>query len=92
MDIEGSEVDVMPDLIFTGGLQYINLLMVEWHERMEILPERKTAQQQLKSIMKTVSNYSQTMKDQGGKFYFNLINLDDETYYTSQFDLPNCSM
>ena len=92
MDIEGSEVDVMPDLLFTGELQYGNTLMLEWHEWMEILAERQTAQQLLKSIMKTVSNYSQPMKDQGGKFYLNLIKLEDETYYTSQLDLPYYSL
>jgi len=32
VDIEASEMDVLPDLIFTGGLQFINVLMVEWHE------------------------------------------------------------
>ena len=46
MDIEGSEVDVMPDLIFTGGLEHVNNIMVEWHEHLERLPERKKAQRQ----------------------------------------------
>ena len=44
MDIEGSEVDVIPDLIFTGGLQFINSIMVEWHERLEKLTERIESQ------------------------------------------------
>lgn len=90
MDIEGSEVDVIPDLIYTGGLQYINTIMVEWHQRLEKVPERKRAQQQLESIIQTLGNYSQTMKGHGGQFDFNLVNLDDETYYTSKFDLPKC--
>ena len=37
-----------------------------------------------------LSKYSETMKNHGAKFDFNLINLDDETYYTSKFDLPKC--
>ena len=91
MDIEGSEVDVMPDLIFTGALQYINSIMVEWHERLEKLEERKQAQRLLESVIKSLSDYSKTMKGiPGGKFNFNLVNLDDETYYTSKFDLPKC--
>ena len=90
MDIEGSEVDVMPDLIFSGALQYVNTVMVEWHERLEKLPERKTAQQQLEKIVELLSDYSQNMKDHGGKFDFKLVNIDDETYYTSKFDLPKC--
>ena len=92
MDIEGSEVDVMSDLIFTGGLQYINKIMVEWHKRLEKLPERQKAQQQLESITKLLGEYSKTMQKQGGKFEFILINLDDETYLTSKFDLPKCNI
>ena len=35
MDIEGSEIDVIPDIIFTGGLQYVNKVMIEWNERLD---------------------------------------------------------
>ena len=55
LDIEGSEVDVMPDLIFSGGLEHINTIMVEWHERLEKLMARKTAQRQLQSVIKLLS-------------------------------------
>ena len=89
MDIEGSEVDVMPDLIFTGGLQYINAIMVEWHERLEKLPQRKRAQQQLETIVETLSEYSENMKNDS-KIDFHLLNLDDESYYKSKFKLPKC--
>ena len=88
MDIEGSEVDVMPDLIFTGGLQYINAIMIEWHERLEVLPERMMAQEQLETIVETLSEYSETMNN--SKIDFHLVNLDDETYYRSKFRLPKC--
>ena len=91
MDIEGSEVDVMPDLIFSGGLQYIDSIILEWHERFEKSGKRKEAQRLLESIIKSLSDYSKTMKGvPGGKFNFNLVNLDDETYHKSKFDLPNC--
>ena len=90
MDVEGSEVDVVPDLIFTGGLQYINTIMVECHERLEKLPERKLAQHQLEKIIETLSEYSQNMKGNGGRFDFQLVNLDDESYGTSKLDLPKC--
>ena len=92
MDIEGSEVDVIPDLLFTGGLQFINNIMVEWHDRLEKLYYRRKAQQQLRLIIRTMSEYSDTVKHHGSKFDFNLINLDDETYYTFKNDLPNCAL
>ena len=88
MDIEGSEVDVMPDLIFSGGLQYINAIMIEWHERLEVLPERMMAQEQLETIVETLSEYSETMNN--SNIDFHLVNLDDETYYRSKFRLPEC--
>ena len=47
MDIEGSEVDVMPDLIFNGGLAHINTFTVEWHLRFEKNSHRKVAQSQV---------------------------------------------
>ena len=90
MDIEGSEVDVIPDLLYTGGLQYVNNLMIEWHERLEKLESRRIAQRELRLIIQTLSEHSKTMKTQNSKYNFNLINLDDESYYTSKFDLPRC--
>ena len=90
MDIEGSEVDVIPDLILTGTLQYINVIMVEWHGRLESLAERRKASKQLEEIIKSLSEYSKIMKNQNEKFDFNLVNMDDESYYTSKFDFTQC--
>ena len=35
MDIERSEIDVILDIILTGGLQYVNKVIKEWHERLK---------------------------------------------------------
>ena len=94
MDIEGSEVDVIPDLIFTGALQHINLLMIEWHERLEKLSARKNAHSILNKTIGLLSEYSSSMKRHGAKFDFNSVNLDDESYGLAEayglFKLPNC--
>ena len=90
MDIEGSEVDVLPDVLYTGGLQFVNNLMIEWHDRLEKLENRRKAQKQLRFIVQILSEHTKTMKANNSKFNFNLINLDDETYYTSKFELPHC--
>ena len=87
MDIEGSEIDVLPDLIFTGSLQFINIMMVEWHNNRETLKSRKTIQSSLQNMLNVYTNNS---KENGGLFDFKLINLDDETYFMSSFDLPKC--
>ena len=41
MDIEGSEIDVLPDLFFNGGLGAINGIIIEIHGRLEKNPERQ---------------------------------------------------
>ena len=32
LDIEGSEVDVVSDLLFSESLKYLNIAMIEWHQ------------------------------------------------------------
>ena len=87
MDIEGSEIDVLPDLIFTGSLQYINRLMIEWHPHRETQQDRKLTQNMLQNTLKF---YTSNSKENGGSYDFKMLNLDDETYFMSSFDLPKC--
>ena len=57
MDIEGSEIDVLPDILFNGGLSVINGLFIEFHERMEKKPSRKKAHKQVNSSKVLVRKY-----------------------------------
>ena len=41
MDIEGSEVEVLPDLALTGALQHVDAVMTEWHPGLAGSPERR---------------------------------------------------
>ena len=34
MDIEGSEVDVLPDLMWSGAMSHIDTALIEFHERL----------------------------------------------------------
>ena len=34
LDIEGSEVDVVADLIFSGSFKHLDVAMIEWHQEM----------------------------------------------------------
>ena len=88
MDVEGSEVDIIPDLLFNGGLQYVNTLMIEWHKRLEILPDRIKAQELLVQIIDSLDKYTNVAKDQD--YDFKLERVDDEKYYNSTFKLPQC--
>ena len=91
MDIEGSEMEVIPDLLFSGGLEHVNILMMEWHDFIQIKQERKQSTLILKSIIESMSNYSTIMEDElREKHKFRLLNVDDETYFDKKLDLPNC--
>ena len=90
VDIEGSELDVIPDLLFTGGLEYINTMMVEWHGHLEKKDQRNAAHGFLKTSMDAISNYVDIMKNNGGQFDFKIVELDDESFATSMLDLPIC--
>ena len=43
----GSEIEVVPDLLLTGAFSYINATMIEWHERLAKLEERKKLSREL---------------------------------------------
>ena len=90
LDIEGSEVDVIADLTFNGGFQYINSIMVEWHKLQQTSPERKRANDLLKDIVNSLSEYSSTINNLYKTYDFNLINMDDESYNNANIDLPKC--
>ena len=37
----GSEVEVVPDLLLSGAFAHIDATMIEWHERLAKLDDRK---------------------------------------------------
>ena len=47
MDIEGSEYKVLPKMIDDGSIEYINTLIIEWHDW--ILPQFKDMTRSLSS-------------------------------------------
>ena len=75
MNIEGSEIDVNPDLIFTRDWQYLNKLMIEWHERLEREESRKQTHNILHSVTTTLSKYSELIYKEKGHLKFSLIDL-----------------
>ena len=55
MNIGGSEIDVNPDIILTRDLQYVNKVMIEWHERLEKQEWRKQTHNILHSVTTSLS-------------------------------------
>lgn len=90
MDIEGSEVEVVPDLIFSGALQYIDVMSVEWHGFAELTVSRKEAHGKLKDVLEKLSTFPIRRGENGNSFRFSVIEMDDETYFKTKFELPKC--
>ena len=78
MNIEGSEIDVISDIIFTGRLQCLNKVMTESHERLKKQEGKKQTQNFLHNITAILSNYTTIMHKEKGLFGFSLIDFDDE--------------
>ena len=51
MDIEGSEIDVLPDMLCNGGLSVIHGLFIEFHARLEKNPKRREAHKEVTSSL-----------------------------------------
>ena len=90
MDIERSEIDVISDTIFTGGLQYLIKVMNEWHESLKKQEGRKQTQNILHSVTAVLRYYTKIMHKEKGLFDFSLIDLDDECYGTTKHVLLQC--
>ena len=96
MDIEGSEIEVMSDLIFSGSTQYVNVWMLEWHERMfQTHPERVEVSSKLRDLMQRLSYVCELTHNltrvEGVKLCdFKYIEVDDNDYSTNLFQLPKC--
>ena len=91
VDIEGSEIEVIPDLLFSGGLEFVTVLMMEWHAFLQQKQQRIETTSLLSTIIESMSNYSRIMEDElGRKRAFRHLDVDDETYGMTKYDLPVC--
>ena len=48
IDIEGSELELVPDLVLSGALRNVSKVFIEWHER-------NVKDRQRQNLLKTVS-------------------------------------
>ena len=91
LDIEGSEVEVLEDLIMQGSLQHIDVIMVEYHTWMAKTKERKEASTLVQDIMTKIGKLSDIMEKEGENVHdLEVLPLDDESYYLSNMSLPVC--
>ena len=88
MDIEGSELEVLTDLVVTGSLQHIDLALLEYHSQ-NFYPRdfRSSAISGLEKAIDTLNYLSRTLRL---KNVFNVKEFNDESYATVNYPLPEC--
>jgi hypothetical protein len=88
IDIEGSELEVITDLIITGALQHVNFTFAEFHP-LSFSPSEQRSQRlkDLQFISKWLSEVSVQFKLLSR---VHVDTMDDESFYTSDFALPDC--
>ena len=87
MDIEGSEVEVLPDLIYEKSLQNIDGLMIEFH----VAIAKDSARKEATTVLQTLTHDYVKFNNLVNKEHkIEIIDLDDESYYLSHQPLPNC--
>ncbi len=87
IDIEGSELEVLTDLIITGALQHINFTFAEFHPHLFSDDKRS---QKLKDIKFITQWLTDTSEELNLLNKINVSTIDDESFHTSDFPLPSC--
>ena len=86
LDIEGSELEVLTDLLVTGSLQHVDLVAVEYH----LLTQNDKNHVFIQDLEKAIDTITKLTNVLGLKSVINVKPLDDESYGTDIFPLPNC--
>ena len=88
LDIEGSELEVLMDLLVTGSLQHIDLVSVEYHPLSFNDDVRPGLIRDLEKAMNTITTIGEHL---GLNSTINIKNVDDESYGKARFPFPECS-
>ena len=82
MDIEGAEIEVIPDLILRGSLRYIDSMHVEFHEVLLADRRRLNRSREVRNMLRSLS----ATISKG----FKVRKVNNEKYGRSDFPLPQC--
>lgn len=86
MDIEGKELEVLPDLLMTGALVSVDRLYMEWHYSHTYFVS-KNETKTIKELIGAVCNVAEEKKLLQR---CHIQDLDDETYFKFKGELPTC--
>jgi len=85
LDVEGRELDVIPDLVMSGALQHIDHLHVDWTR--DEWTKNVSLVEQLSDAMRILTSIA---KDRGLAHTTEVVALDDESYKDYNGPLPQC--
>lgn len=84
LDVEGRELDVVPDLVMSGALQHLDCLYIDWTR------DRWTDASLVRKLSDAMNILSTTAKDRGLLHTTEVHDSDDESYYAYNGPLPQC--
>ena len=88
LDIEGSELEVITDLVVSGALQHIDLALVEYHSKSFYKSDfRNSAILGLEKTVDTLNYLSRTLKL---KNMYNVKTFNDDSYTKVSYPFPIC--
>ena len=78
--------------IFIGSLQHIDVMMVEFHTRLAQTEEKKNSFRNVKDVITKIGEVSEYLTNNRENEIHNIkvLDLDDESYYRSNYTLPVC--
>ena len=88
LDIEGSEVEVIPDLILSESLQSIDVMMIEYHKPPYSVDLKRRKLSRVVQIL--LKSYVKFLAMREPPHTLTNLELDDESYALSTFALPQC--
>jgi len=98
-DIEGAELEILPDMIVTGALSHVDNIHMEWHDLSSYRQGREAAM--ISKLAPAITNLAELTKSEDLQRKFEIEEMDDETYcglliykpwgdYTQLLEPPSC--
>lgn len=88
LDIEGSELEVLTDLLVTGALQHIDLVTVEYHPKSFTSDDKRPAFiEGLEKAIDTITYLSHRLRLNS---VINVKTFEDESFGKVIYPLPEC--
>ena len=81
LDVEGMEMELVPDLVMSGALSHIDYIYIEWHAK---------ASNKVGPLAESMKLLVKLAEEKKLHHVTKIVQLDDEKYYTYTGNLPVC--